>query len=313
MRNNFTNNLCVVLRSNHHHFRVILIFACLFAVNEALNAQQTISIQGTLKQSSGAPLEDGFYRVTFKLYATLVGGSPLWQETTDSLKVNGGIYRHALGSKTNLTNATFSYTVYLGIVLGGYETNPRTEITYAPYALAASGTICSGAVGDVQFSILSPTQFAQENGNCWVPLDGRDITGSKLASYVGSIPNAGGNFLRSQEFGGTYASGDIDPERTSTSAIATAQGDDNKSHNHTASTGSAGAHTHDFTDYDNRNCTGFVLVETGCDGVAETGSTTRTSTMASNGAHTHTVTVQNNGGDESRPKNLNLWIYIRIN
>lgn len=313
MKNQLTKNLYRLSSSNYLLIRLCLVFVCLYAGSAALSAQRTIILQGTLKQTSGAPLGDGYYRVTFKLYAAISGGSPLWQETTDSLNVSGGIYTHALGSKTNLTNATFNATVYLGIVLDDYESEPRTEITYAPYALAATGTICSGAVGDVQYSILSPTQFAQENGSCWVPFDGRDITGSKLAAYVGSIPNAGGNFLRSQEFGGTYASGNIDPDRTSTSAIATAQSDSHKSHNHTASSGSAGAHTHDFTDYDNRNCTGFALVESGCDGVAETGSTTLTSTMASNGDHTHTVTVANDGGNESRPKNLNLWIYIRIN
>jgi hypothetical protein len=313
MKNQLTKNFYTLSSSKYMLMRLCLVFVCWYAGSAALCAQQTIIIQGTLKQTSGAPLEDGFYRVSFKLYTTISEGSPLWQETTDSLSVIGGIYTHALGSKTNLTNAMFNATVYLGIVLDDYESEPRTEITYAPYALAASTTVCSGAVGDVQYSILSPTQFAQENGSCWVPMDGRDITGSKLSSYVSSIPNAGGNFLRSQEFGGTYASGNIDPDRTSTSSIATAQGNDNKSHNHSASSGSAGAHTHDFTDYDNRNCTGFALVESGCDGVSETNNTSRAGTTTSDGDHAHTVTIANNGGAESRPKNLNLWIYIRIN
>ena len=309
MKNQLIKNVSGILNTDGLFVRFCFVFICLLSVS-VMHAQQRISIQGTLKKASGAPLDDGYYRVTFKLYGALTGGSPLWQETTDSVEVNGGIYSHALGSVTTLTTSTFMSTVYLGVQVGTYEMAPRTEITYAPYAFAVYSVVCSGAVGDVKYSILNPTDFAKENGTCWVPLDGRSISGSKLTSYVSTIPNGGGYFLRAQEFSN---SSNIDPGRTSTSSIATAQTDDNKSHNHSASTGSAGGHTHDFTDYDNRNCTGFAGSETGCDGVAETGNTSRTSTSTSNGDHTHTVSISNSGGTETRPKNLNFWIYIRIN
>jgi hypothetical protein len=312
MKNQLIKNISGMLNSDGPFVRLCFVFICLLSVS-AIHAQQRISIQGTLKKASGAPLDDGYYRVTFKLYSALKGGSAIWQETTDSVEVNGGIYSHALGSVTILTTSTFMTTVYLGVQVGTYEMAPRTEITYAPYAFAVYSVVCSGALGDVKYSILNPTDFAKENGDCWVPFDGRTISGSKLSTYKSTIPNAGGYFLRAQEFSGTYASGNVDPDRTSTTSIATVQSDANKSHNHTASTGTAGAHTHDFTDYDNRNCTGFTGVESGCDGVSETGNTSRAGTTTSNGDHTHTVTVASDGGTESRPKNLNLWIYIRIN
>jgi hypothetical protein len=223
-------------------------FAGPFAFGQSSNPK--ISIQGTLKKASGEPVDDGYYRVTFKLYNDLTAGSVVWQETSDSVEVNGGIYSHSLGSVTALTTTAFMTTAYLGVKVGSYEMTPRTEITYAPYAFAVYSAICSGAVGDVKFSILNPTQFAAENGNCWVPLDGRSISGTKLNTYLSSIPNAGGMFLRAQEFGGSYGqnASNNDPDRTYSSTIATAQSDTYKSHNHSTSVSTNGDHSHTYID-----------------------------------------------------------------
>ena len=34
---------------------------------------------------------------------------------------------------------------------------------------------CVGAIGDVKLSILDYPDFIEENGECWVPLDGRKL------------------------------------------------------------------------------------------------------------------------------------------
>ncbi len=294
-------------------------FAGPFAFGQTTNPK--ISIQGTLKKASGEPVDDGYYRVTFKLYNDMTAGSVVWQETSDSVEVNGGIYSHSLGSVTALTTAAFMTTAYLGVKVGTYEMTPRTEITYAPYAFAVYSAICSGAVGDVKFSILNPTQFAAENGNCWVPLDGRSISGSRLNTYLSSIPNAGGMFLRAQDFGGGYGqnSSDNDPDRSHASAIAAWQGDSYAWHNHGASVSTDGSHYHGYQDsyYSENNGSN--------DGWTGSGKTDNDNTSPYNnpftvgrttewsGSHSHTVNVQHSGSNETRPKNLNLWIYIRIN
>ena len=288
-------------------------FACTFTVQVDAQVAPKISIQGTLKSANGTTVADGAYAVTFKLYDAATGGNVLWQEDT-TVEVVGGIYSHYLGSVTPLDAADFANPVFLGVRVGSYELTPRSELSYAPYAFsvaAAQTVVCSGAVGDVKYSILNPTQFAAVNGSCWVPMDGRTMVATdKLRIITGltAVPNGGGLFLRSQEFSG---GADNDPGRTSASTIATLQTDDNKSHNHTMQT--SGSHTHTVTlgwDGDDSG-DGGASDEWTHNGSRNFDITLKGGTVSTNGAHTHTI--DNSGGTEARPKNLNFWIYIRIN
>ena len=101
----------------------------------------------------------------------------------------------------------------------------------AQRADTADIVLCSGAVGDVKYSFLNPTQFAAQNGDCWVPLDGSSLSGTKLGMITGisTLPNAGGLFVRAQEFSN---SPDNDPGRTHTSTIGQVQNDEFKQHDH---------------------------------------------------------------------------------
>jgi len=289
-------------------FALVLALACVFTVQ--LHAQNPkISIQGTLKTATGTSVPDGPQAVTFRLYTQDMGGTHLWEEAA-TVDVIGGIYSHYLGSVTMLNPAHFANTLYLGVRIGSYELTPRTELSYAPYALSVAFSqqvVCSGAVGDVKYSILNPTQFNAANGDCWVPMDGRSLAATdqlRIITGMTSLPDAGGYFLRSQEFSG---SPNVDPDRTSGSTIATVQNDEIRSHNHTMQ--SAGNHSHSM------GTRGFLTSvaaagqnhENGADGSMDD---TNASTFSA-GDHTHTI--NNTGGNETRPKNLNLWTYIRIN
>lgn len=271
----------------------------------------TISVQGTLKDANGLSVSDGVYTVTFRLFNQETGGNPVWQEEA-TVEVVGGIYSHYLGSITPLNGANFANTLYMGLKVGNYELNPRTLMTYAPYTFSsnlAQKVVCSGAVGDIKYSILNPTQFATVNGDCWVPMDGRALaSNSQLRQVTGmtSLPDVSGLFLRSQEFAG---GGNNDPGRTSSTAIATLQTDDVKPHDHTMA--EAGLHKHSFASKEPYSVP-FYFVTTSF-GVLVTAysNADNTSETANAGAHTHTI--NNNSGTETRPKNLNVWTYIRIN
>lgn len=267
-----------------------------------------ISVQGTLKTASGTPAPDGTQTVTFRLYNVETGGTALWEETAD-VEIVGGIYSHYLGSATPLNAANFASTLYLAVKVGSYELTPRNRLAYAPYAFAvntAQTVVCSGAVGDIKYSILNPTEFEAENGACWVPMDGRALaTTDKLRIRTGmtTVPNGGGFFLRAQEFSNT----DQDPDRTYTSSIAQGQGDTFRSHNHTGTTNNDGSHEHTVTKTRGFDGGGFVGIVETPDGLQ------RSITIPSSGAHTHSFTTNASGSPETRPKNLNFWIYIRIN
>ncbi len=286
---------------------LLLVLALMCGFSHSLKAQSSnpkISIQGTLKTANGSSVSDGTYTLKFKLYNVRTGGTALWQEDT-TVEVIGSIYSHYLGSVNALNPADFSNTLYLGVTVGSYELIPRSELSYSPYAFAVYSTVCSGALGDIKYSILNPTQFAAANGVCWVPMDGRALASNdqlRVVTGMTNVPNGGGMFLRSQEFSG---GADNDPDRTSATAIGTVEGEALKSHNHGVNDP---GHGHGFNDL-YRSDDGSSYDVAG--GRHFTGPLTSTPNNTTN--NTTNISIQNNGGSETRPKNLNFWVYIRIN
>ena len=127
---------------------IVLLLLAAFAVQ--MQAQATLSIQGIIRKSNGAAVDDGHYDLTFKLYNATSGGTALHNET-QNINVVGGIYSAELGNGTPLT-AAFDQTYYLGVsVDGGAELIPRARLTSSPYALSLLGTTNlfpgGGAVG----------------------------------------------------------------------------------------------------------------------------------------------------------------------
>ena len=320
-----------LLQSNLIIFTLMLF--CVTCFNTFAQQTKKISLQGFLKDANGKAVPDSKkYEITFKLYATPTGGTPAWTEVT-TVDVTGGVYSTYLGSTPSNPIDGLSWgtsTYHVGVTIGGVELTPRTELTFAPYSLGspfaekANYVVCSGAIGDVKYSILNPQQFAAVNGNCWVPMDGGNMSGSKLAAIIGgsTVPNAGGLFLRGQpsQNGAT----NYDPERSPGSAIAQIQQDDYKYHFHSySSTVSINGTTASGGDY-SMVFANQKFVPNGDAGSAyaltpyPTLGETHTKTVPS---HSHTFSASgtasgnsnNSGGNETRPKNLNLWTYIRIN
>ena len=309
------------MKRNFTVFRMSLVLLMGFFIVFSTNAQsKKLSIQGYLKDGNGKAVDNGNYPITFKIYDVATGGTEFWKEDNSAVNVYGGIYTVQLGSITDISTLAWDKPYFLGVSISGTELSPRTELTYAPYAFAvnkatladlATTVKCSGALGDVKYSILNPTQFATVNGDCWVAMRGQSIAGSKLAilSGINTLTDASGLFLRGQEFpGGT----DNDPNRDANTTIATVQGDDNKSHAHTGTTSQNGDHTHTVTD------TYMTQQENAWCRCSSGGSYTgyiveKTQTTAAAGNHNHTLNINSSGGSESRPKNLNLWTYIRTN
>ncbi len=302
---NFTKS--TVFSFSRSAFQLLMVFALATVCTVQLAAQTSkISIQGTLKTATGASVADGPQPVTFRLYRNEMGGTHLWQEMA-TVDVIGGIYSHYLGSVTPLNPADFDSTLYLGVRIGSYELTPRSELSFAPYALSvafAQKVVCSGAVGDVKYSILNPTQFTAVNGDCWVPMDGRTLAVTdQLRAQFGwtTLPDAGGVFFRAQEFSG---GADRDPSRNSGSNIAEVQAQAVQTHGHNVSDP---GHTHSYTN---------TTYSGGSDGGG--GAFSKPANQVDNnnntGSSASNISIPSTGnGPETRPVNMNLWVYIRIN
>lgn len=101
-----------------------------------------VNYQGLLTDASGESLT-GSYSMTFKLYASLLGGTPLWQES-QAVTVTKGLFNVYLGSQNPLSEAIFiGQDLYLGVTVGlDQEMQPRTRLASAPYAFTAGQSIC---------------------------------------------------------------------------------------------------------------------------------------------------------------------------
>ena len=136
-------------------------------------------------------------------------------------------------------------------------------------------------IGDVKQSLLTEAEFQAEHDDTWVLCDGRDVIGSDYAILKEgdavtshNIPDARGQFLR-----GLDTSGTVDPDGAGR-VLGDSQVDDFKEHFHTA----------------DHSATGSSPYGTGPSG--PTWVTGNTSSV---------------GGAETRPKNVVVNMFIKIN
>ena len=141
-------------------------------------------------------------------------------------------------------------------------------------------SISSGNIGDVKYSILQPFKFSQVNGPGWVLMDGRNIEGSNLAIISGlkEIYDARGVFIRGVNQNRDDGKGDVQINRR----VGSYQSDTFKKHKH------------EYLFPSSINSHG------GNDGGGRwAGDMTDRSTTFK-------------GGDETRPRNIALYVYIKI-
>lgn len=171
-------------------------------------------------------------------------------------------------------------------------------------------TSSNGTIGDVKYSVLPETRFKELNPG-WVLMDGRDVIGSEYHRETGfkSIPNGTNNFVRgmsdNRKVGEFQNSSTAKPKNKSFLIKIT----------------SDGKHKHKLRyrkryDY---NATGAPTNKWG--GIFAMNWNGKNLTKADkkpdqfsfqDGGHNHTINSENWDG-ETRPDNISLYIYIKIN
>lgn len=153
--------------------------------------------------------------------------------------------------------------------------------------------IDTGAVGDVKYSVLPPEKFRSVNGPNWYLLDDQvPLVNSKLASLefgITALPDARGMFIRglNDNRSDAYADPFSQENNNRMRKITDIQSDDFKRHNHPIN--------------------GRFMEAEGGRGFNGYG-------LNSNSAVGYqTYSTSENGGNETRPKNIALYVYIKIN
>ncbi len=144
-------------------------------------------------------------------------------------------------------------------------------------------TQAASGIGAIKNSMLTEVQFQAQNGSGWVLCDGRDVTGSDYDTLTGNttLPDARGQFLRGKSHG--RSDGQENPDGDS--ALGTAQTDAFDSHSHTL---------------------------TGVQSPLTAGNRNVLGSFASGPANSAESTTSD-GGNETRPKNITINIFIKIN
>ncbi|MBZ4417617.1 hypothetical protein [Myxococcus sp. RHSTA-1-4] len=117
---------------------VLAVLALVGTPAAADDVPRTMAFQGRLVRADGTP-ESTPQDLSFTLYASATGGSPLWQEYHPAVTVTNGYYAVVLGTTNPLRyELAQGSQLYLGVALTGQsELTPRLQMASVPYALHA--------------------------------------------------------------------------------------------------------------------------------------------------------------------------------
>lgn len=171
----------------------------------------------------------------------------------------------------------------------------------------------TSSLGEVKISLLPPSQFSIVNGNSWVLIDGRNISGSNLDLFLksnnldslltsGNIPDLRGNFIRAVGENNLRKVGTFQKNSTKIPA----------DFNIDVTTGGSN-HQHKIN--------GKVMQKEGADTKLvlaldvyspEPHHGTKFKKTEKDGKHSHVARWQG-GSEETRPDNVSFYIYMKIN
>lgn len=126
-----------------HSYLTLSLVIGMIAVASA-DIAPTLNYQGRLTDTSGDPVADGSYDLTFRIYNDPVGGTQLWTSGASPIPVTvaNGLFSVILGDAgmEPLPENIFSgQMLHLGIQLDGEpEFSPRQPIVATPYSLRAN-------------------------------------------------------------------------------------------------------------------------------------------------------------------------------
>ena len=115
--------------------KLLLTILLMLCVGNLAAQTATLTVQGVLRDGSGATVEDGTYSLKFTIYDG--ADTEEWVSSTMSISLENGVYNVILDSFGSLA---FDEDYYIGVTVDGAEFPDRSQLTSAPYALALVGT-----------------------------------------------------------------------------------------------------------------------------------------------------------------------------
>lgn len=137
----------------------VLVLAGMVSASSASAAPQivpqTLTQQGRLLDSDGAPVDGVQLTFTFSLYTTASAGTAIWSEQ-QTVTPDNGYFSAKIGEGSAFTPDIFDGsrgTLYLGIKIGSdAEMAPRQELTSVPFAMLALNAVSATHAGSADLA-----------------------------------------------------------------------------------------------------------------------------------------------------------------
>jgi len=303
-----------------------------------------ISFQGIARDNTGNVYASKTISVVFTIQN---GTTTVYQETQTGLTTDvAGVFSTYIGSSSATVNTTATATTYGSFdkVDFSKQYNIQVSVAINGGSSVIIGSYSLQAVPYAKFATLAQTATNALNGvppGCmmayagpianiptgWLYCNGTAVSRTTYAALFAAIGTSWGSGDNATTFNLPYTLGEFlrgvndgsnnDPDaatRTATKTggnvgdkVGSSEADENKSHNHTGTTNTTGAHTHNFTHGVEGDDSGsgnsyneFTMVGGSVGNV-----------MTTNGDHNHTLNINNTDGKESRPKNVSVYYIIK--
>ncbi|HUA15329.1 MAG TPA: tail fiber domain-containing protein [Verrucomicrobiae bacterium] len=164
-------------------------------VSSTAAVPNVINYSGVLADLNGRALS-GIQGVTFLLYSSQQGGTPVWMETQNITPGRNGQYTTTLGATTarGLPSDLFATgeARWLAVQVVGQPEQPRVLLVAVPYALKAADAQTLGGLPASAFVLAAPTgaqsttqltTAASSSSNGLLPANAA-VTGSGTANYI---------------------------------------------------------------------------------------------------------------------------------
>ncbi len=122
------------------------------------NIPRVLNYQGKLLDTDGVGVNDTL-DMTFKLYTSETGGSPLWEESIPNVEVSKGLFSVDLSGFPDTVD--FSEEYWLEVEVGSETMSPREKLSSAPYSLYS---LKAKTVERAVLSVLSEENTTERTG-----------------------------------------------------------------------------------------------------------------------------------------------------
>jgi hypothetical protein len=169
----------------------------LFAGALGAQANERIRFQARLTDSGGTAIIVGT-NVTFNLYTSPTGGTPVWTESATIVPNNNGVFTTELGATTAFTGVDFSQVLYLGITVDtDPEMTPRYLMTAQALAHYARNAGLLDGLDSSAFAQLgaASSTFTGDITAASFTGDGSGLTSLSSSALTGPLPSLDGSAI----------------------------------------------------------------------------------------------------------------------